>query len=184
MRAPSGRRGGWLSAYKRKQAMAPSPIGTQHVAVAPYTDFSNVAPPSSSMKLYVGSKPPPDRELAFDVVVLCAEEYQPTRMTFRGELVHCPIPDDVLDKAQIRLTLDTAAKVVAAIASKQRVLVTCRAGLNRSALVAAMALAKLTRMTAPEIMIHLRAKRDPDCMFNPHFQSYLRRFVEGSRRGP
>jgi len=184
MKAPPGRRGGWLSAWKKKQAMAPSPMGTQHVQVPPYTDFSNVAPPGSSMKLYVGAKPPPDRELQFDVVVLCAAEYQPARMTFRGELVHCPIPDDALSKEEIRQVLNTSSLVAAAIAAKKRVLVTCRAGINRSALVAALALAKLTRMTPAQIMIHLREKRHPDCLFNTHFQTYLRRFVEGSRQIP
>jgi len=163
--------------------MAPSPLGTQHDQhMTAYTDFSNVAPPHSSMKLYVGSMPPLDRELAFDVVVLCAAEYQPDRVAFRGTILRCPIPDDALSKEEIRRALVTSSQVAAAIARRSRVLVTCRAGINRSALVASLAIARMTRMTAPQIMIHMRERRHPDCLFNTHFQTYLARFIEGSER--
>lgn len=163
--------------------MAPSPLGTQREIVAPpYTDFTNVAPPHSSLKLYVGSQPPFDRELAFDILVLCARELQPERLAFRGQVLRCPMPDDVLTKSEITTALVTSSQVAVALADKKRVLVTCHAGLNRSALVAGLALARVTRMTAPEIVLHLRSRRDPNCLFNPHFQAYLKRFVEGNAR--
>jgi protein-tyrosine phosphatase len=182
MQAPPGRRGGWLSAWKRKVAMAPSPIGTHHPSVTPYTDFSNVAPPSSSLKLYVGGRPPHDRELAFDTLVLCERHYQPERMVFRGTIVRCPIDDDVLSKQEIRQVLNTSSRVAADLRQGKRVLVACRAGINRSALVASLALAQMTRMTAPELVAHMKQRRHHDCLFNQHFQIYLHRFIEGSRR--
>lgn len=184
MKAPPGRRGGWLSAWKRKQAMAPSPIGTQRIEMPQYTDFSNVAPPGSSMKLYVGSAPPLDRALQFDAVVLCAAEYQPKPQAhaYAGTVIYCPVPDDALDKDEIRRVLHASSQVKVLLEQKRRVLVTCRAGINRSALVASLAIARMTRMTHPQILTHMRQKRHPDCLFNTHFQRYLERFIEGSER--
>lgn len=181
MKAPPGRRGGWLSAWKRKLNMAASPMGAPQGMQMTYTDFSNVAPPNSSLKLYVGSQPPFDRELGFDTLVLCARELQPERLGFKGAVVRCPLIDDTLSKEEIRLALNTSSRVVADLKQGKRVLVTCHAGLNRSALVAALAMAQMTRMSAGEIVMHLRQRRDPNCLFNKNFQIYLQRFIEGSR---
>lgn len=53
------------------------------------------------------------------------------------------------------------------------VLVHCQAGLNRSALVAALSL-MLNGMTADEAIQTLRTKRSPAVLCNPYFEKWLR----------
>jgi len=76
----------------------------------------------------------------------------------------------------------TAKSVGDALMHGKRVLVTCWAGLNRSALVAGMALARASsansnhRLTADEIIARIRQRR-PNSLYNLHFQEVLRRLV-------
>ena len=159
-KAPPGQRGGWLSAAKRK----------------PY-DATPVAP-----RLWVGSKPPLDRDLTnIDVVVLCAAEYQPERMAFHGAIWRCPIPDDVLDQAELRGVLATSTAVAKTIADGKRVLVTCQMGLNRSAFVTAFALHQLTTMSGDEIVTHIRKHRGSKALFNVWFVSKIKEIVGDGR---
>ncbi len=137
-------------------------------------DASNVA-----TRLWVGSEPPFDIDLPdFDMMVLCAQEIQPPLVAFHGEIVRCPIPDSALDIRQITRAVLVAKAVGDALLSGKRVLVTCAAGLNRSALVAGLALARASRMTADEIVQRMRTRRDPKALFNTHFQDILRRLVK------
>lgn len=171
--APAGQRGGWLSSLKRRQTMAPSPLGTQHPAPEVY-DASNVAP-----KLWVGAKPPVDRSYpTVDVIVLCAAEYQPEKFPhFDGRLVRAPIPDDALSSDELRRALAGGGQVADALTGGKRVLVTCAAGINRSALVAALGLGRVTKATADELITLMRLKRHKDCLYNPHFREILRKFT-------
>jgi protein-tyrosine phosphatase len=136
-------------------------------------DASNVA-----TRLWVGSRPPFDRDLpGFDLLVLCAQELQPQHLAFHGKVIRCPIPDGDLDHAELTRAVLAARAVGDALVVKQRVLVTCSAGLNRSALVAGLALARVTRLMPDEIIRLMRQKRDPHALFNVHFQEILRRLV-------
>ena len=136
-------------------------------------DASNVA-----TRLWVGSQPPFDHDLPdFDMLVLCAQEVQPSQVAFHGVIVRCPIPDSALDIRQVHRAVLAAKTVGDALLSGNRVLVTCAAGLNRSALVAGLALARASRMTADEIIQRMRTRRDPKALFNTHFQDILRRLV-------
>ena len=147
-KAPAGQRGGWLSAAKRK----------------PY-DATVVSP-----RLWIGAQPPLDKDLpGVNILVLCAAEVQPDQLAFRGAVWRCPIPDGELDAAQVRLVMQTAAAVAKAIVSGQRVLVTCRLGLNRSALIIALALHQLTTMSGQEIVEHIRRQRSQSALSNKHF---------------
>lgn len=147
-KAPAGQRGGWLSAAKRK----------------PY-DATVVSP-----RLWIGAKPPFDKDLpGVDILVLCAAEVQPDQLAFHGAVLRCPIPDAELDAAQVRLVLQTAVAVAKAIVSGQRVLVTCRMGLNRSALIVALALHQLTTMSGEQIVEHIRRQRSLSALSNKHF---------------
>lgn len=144
-------------------------------AISGYTDFSCVAP-----KLYVGSKPPFDVQLPqFDMLVLCAQELQPhaSAIAFTGMVLRCPIPDDHLNQAQVQLALTSSLFVAKAIRANKRVLVTCQAGINRSALVAALALGRLTKMKAESLITLMRQKRNAQCLYNEHFRTILRTFV-------
>jgi protein-tyrosine phosphatase len=73
--------------------------------------------------------------------------------------------------------------VATALASGRRVLVTCAAGLNRSALVASLGLGMVTRMSAGEIITLMRTKRSPLALHNKHFVDLIQRFA-GARSRP
>jgi protein-tyrosine phosphatase len=136
-------------------------------------DASNIA-----TRLWVGGRPPFDRDLPeFDLLVLCAQELQPVHVEFHGRCLRCPIPDGQLDHQELTRAVLAAKEVGDALLSGNRVLVTCAAGLNRSALVAGMALARATTMTADQIIERIRQRRDPRALYNVHFQEILRRLV-------
>lgn len=167
--APAAQRGGWLSAEKRRRKMAGSATDK--------LDASQVF-----MRLWVGSQPPFDRDLPdFDMLVLCAQELQPAHVEFHGRVVRCPVPDGVLEPRQIARVLMTSRAVAQALAAGQRVLVTCQAGINRSALVASLALARVTRMSAEELVVLMRRARNPQALFNPHFREIIANLVGSGR---
>lgn len=159
-RAPAGQRGGWLSAAKRK----------------PY-DASVIAP-----RLWIGAKPPFDRDLPnIDLLVLCAAELQPERLAFHGKIVRCPIPDDVLNQKERKMVVMASVLVARAVAQGQRALVTCAAGMNRSALVVALTLGHLTTMDSSKVIEHIRKHRHPKALYNEHFQKLIHVIVADGR---
>lgn len=176
--APAAQRGGWLSAERRRRKMMAASVDEP-------LDISNITPPSPGSRsdgarrsLWVGSKPPFDRDLpAFDVLVLCARELQPEQLAFHGHVIRCPIPDDMLTSDQVRMVMGTARLVADCLVKRKNILVTCSQGINRSALVAALALAYVTRLTADDLIRIMRLRRNPNALFNRHFQGLLRQFV-------
>ncbi len=148
-------------------------------------DASNITPPKAGgdiagprRSLWVGGQPPFDRDLPeFDVLVLCARELQPERVAFHGYVIRCPIPDDVLSHAEVRTVLGTARLVADSLIARRHILVTCAHGLNRSALVASLALAHVTRLSADALIRIMRARRHPNALYNTHFQTLLRQFI-------
>lgn len=160
--------------------MAPSPLGTQHPQIVDVYDASHVWRQSNpNRSLWVGAKPPVDRSYPnIDMIVLCAREYQPQTLPhFKGPLVRVAIPDEALDTDELRRALAGGAAVAEALSKGKRVLVTCAAGINRSALVAGLALVRHTKMTADEIVKLMRERRHPDCLFNQHFVEVLKRYA-------
>lgn len=165
--------------------MAPSPAGTQHPQLTDVYDASNVYP-----KLWVGAAPPADRSYpGVQMIVLCAREYQPASFAhFSGQIVRVAIPDDALDTDELRRALSGGMTVGNALKDGKRVLVTCRAGINRSAMVAGLGLLHVTKnapggraMTPDDVIALMRSKRHADCLFNSHFRDYLRRFAATAR---
>ncbi len=129
-------------------------------------------------RLYVGGKPPFDRDLPeIDVLVLCAEEIQPQRPAFHGRVIHCPLPDAALDQPALVRALTTGRAVADELVAGKRVLVTCAMGINRSALVACLALGLVTEMTPQQLVANVRAKRNPKCLSNEHFVKILGRYL-------
>lgn len=166
--APAGQRGGWLSAYRRALARG-------HGATL---DASSVA-----RRLWIGAAPPFDRDLPdFDVLVLTALEHQPTEPAFHGVVVRCPLVDGPLAPPEITRALTCGKSVAKALADGRRVLVTCHAGRNRSALVAGLGLGLVTRMTADQIVELIRARRRQDALSNPYFVKILKTYVPGPTR--
>ncbi len=140
-------------------------------------DASNIV-----QRLWVGSKPKPEADLPkVDVLVLCAREIQPEMANFHGRVLRCPLNDAALSDGELRLTLHTATSVANALVTKQRVLVTCAMGLNRSALVAALALGRVSRLSADQIIALMR-KRRSGSLFNQHFVAILQRFIGAGRQ--
>jgi protein-tyrosine phosphatase len=166
--APATQKGGWLSAAKRRQATVSK------------VDASNVAP-----RLWVGGKVDPTAPLTkVSVLVLCAQEIQPTQLAFQGEVLRCPIPDSRLTLPEFQRAVATSSQVAHELAGGKTVLVTCAKGFNRSALVASMALGKITRLSADDLIALMRAKRSRYCLSNPHFRQILQRVVGAGRGAP
>jgi len=171
-RAPAARRGGWLSAEKRRRV--------RNNSADESLDASNVA-----RRLWVGSRPPFDRNLPeFDVLVLCAQEIQPAVMAFAGTVIRCPLPDNSLTQEETTMALIVGKSVAQHLARKHTVLVTCAAGRNRSALVAGLALGLVTQLSADQIVDLVRKRRMAACLSNKAFCDILQRYIGRGRRAP
>lgn len=138
--------------------------------------------------LYMGSAPTTGnivRALGFDVLVLCAEEYQLRSRNFPGVLVlHAPLDDDPTGVTPRDAdTMFAAGREVAKHMSQGRkVLVTCMAGRNRSGVVSALALYFLTGAPGVQIVRHIRRTRvgidGGASLTNPRFVELLRQLPE------
>jgi protein-tyrosine phosphatase len=151
----------------------PEKVDVSGMATTPKLDASNVA-----TRLWVGGRPPFERDLpGFDLLVLCARELQPDRIAFHGTVIRCPLRDDMLDHPELTRAVLSARAVGDALIAGKRALVTCSAGLNRSALVASLALTRVTRMTPDQIIAQIRQRRSPNALFNTYFQDVIRRLA-------
>lgn len=118
------------------------------------------------------------RKLGFAAVVLCAEEHQPPDDAFPGlDVVRVPF-DDALEPmsfqelAKIQRAADNVARRLRA---GQRVLVTCYAGRNRSGLVNALTLLRMTGAPPQMVIDRIRMRRGRNALSNPYFESLIRR---------
>jgi protein-tyrosine phosphatase len=114
--------------------------------------------------LWQGSKPRPGRGLAdagFDVLVLCAREYQPTEASFPGlVLINAPNDDHYfVTREDLDGAVNAASQVAEHVKAGRKVLVTCLAGINRSGLVVALALHKVFGYSGQTCINLVRAKR-------------------------
>lgn len=163
-KAPNTQKGGWLSAHKRRREVS--------------IDASQVAP-----RLWIGAAPPVDKDLTkVDLLVLCAREIQPERLAFHGHILRCPLPDAEITNAELHRALDASRRVAQALVSGDRALVTCAIGINRSALVAALALGRITTMGSQQIIDLIRQRRRADCLSNPYFVAEIDRLVGDGRK--
>ena len=117
-------------------------------------------------------------------------EYQPPAELFPGtEIIYAPL-DDAPGRSMYDAEVVTAARAADRVARRlhagRRVLVTCQMGLNRSALIAAIAMHDVFGMGADEIINRLRRARGSWSMSNPNFEKLLRVVVDvrggGGRR--
>jgi len=135
--------------------------------------------------LFVGSKPAPGRHEDIDVIVLAAEEYQPPADLFPGaEVIHAPIDDDPsrpIRQDEIVTATKAASRVASRLRAGRRVLASCAMGLNRSSLVAALAMHEVWGMGAEEIIERIRQARGELALSNPNFERLLRVVIEVRR---
>lgn len=138
--------------------------------------------------LFVGSKPAPGRYDGVDTIVLNAAEYQPPAHLFPGaEVIHAPIddaPGRAMTDQEIATATQAAARVARRLRAGRRVLSTCQMGLNRSSLVAAIAMHDVYGMSAEEIIERLRRARGSWALSNPNFEKLLRVIIDVKRDRP
>jgi protein-tyrosine phosphatase len=138
---------------------------------------SQVAP-----RLFVGSKPAFGRHADVDVIVLMAMEYQPAADLFPGaEVLHAPLDDDPrrpMRADEIAAATTMAARVARRLRAGRRVLCSCMMGLNRSSLVAAIAMHAVYGMDAVEIVARLRQARGAWALSNPNFEQLVRVVID------
>ncbi len=108
-----------------------------------------------------------------DMLVLCASEYQPQASEFPTvQVVHAPFDDDELTTDELSTALEASKRVAEAVTAGQRVWVTCLAGLNRSAFVAALAMRRLG--WEPDKAIEaIRDARGPIALSNLFFETVV-----------
>ena len=139
-------------------------------------DASEVVP-----GLYIGSKPAHGQH-PFDVIVLAAEEYQPHASRFPGsEVIYMPLDDAPLRGMrpdEIAGAVKAGQAVARHLRAGRRALVTCAMGLNRSSLVAAIAMHDVYGMSANEIITRIRRARGAWALSNPNFEKLLRVVID------
>lgn len=132
--------------------------------------------------LFVGSKPDPGRHACVDVIVLAAEEHQLSADLFPGaEVLHAPLDDDPsrsMRADEIGIAARAAARVARRLRAGKKVLCTCAMGLNRSSLVAALAMQDVWGMGADEIVARIRKARGMWALSNPNFEQLLRVVID------
>lgn len=124
--------------------------------------------------LWQGSYPGTGRAVAasgFKMLVLCAVELQePAELFPNVEVVHAPNYDDYenpLNQERLKIAVDAARRVAAAVGEGRKVLVTCRAGMNRSGLVSALALHFLNNWDGETCIRKVRQNRTEWKGFKP-----------------
>jgi len=133
--------------------------------------------------LYIGSQPPLGDILArqgFDVLVLCAEEYQPRSTNFPDltAVIHAPLDDARPTVEEIDTALKAAMNIADFHHHGKNILVTCIMGRNRSGLISALALHLITGRSAISCGRYVSDTRiDPigeHALNNQHFLALLR----------
>jgi protein-tyrosine phosphatase len=135
------------------------------------SSYHYVLPP----QLAQGSAPRPGTKLPFDVLVLCAEEYQPPSSAFPGvQVMHVPMDDSLRPTTEdIVRAIKAARRMKAALLQGQRILCTCWMGRNRSGLVNGIALVELGYPVG-QVIRRIKRARGVAALSNPAFTTLLR----------
>jgi len=120
----------------------------------------------------------------FKLIILAAEELQPRFLTSKlplanrrflsADKIYAPMKDTIFlsdkeIKEFIKKSKKAASRVVGGVLDGKNVLVTCKAGWNRSGLITALSLKKLTKQPAKKIIGHIRKRRSLFALSNPLF---------------
>jgi protein-tyrosine phosphatase len=108
---------------------------------------------------------------------LCAKEYQPPAEAFPGSrVIHAPFDDTMAPSDdELETAIGAALQVVRELRAGNRVLVTCRAGQNRSAFVAGLAMKRHWKLPPDKIITAIRAARH-SALNNYTFEILIKRF--------
>lgn len=113
----------------------------------------------------------------FEVIALCAEEYQPRSAAFGGvaKVYHCPFDDDQekpLAFATINMVKNVSALIARDLKHGARVYVSCNQGRNRSGLVTALVVRELLGTSGREAKAWVQVHR-ANALTNSIFTRYL-----------
>lgn len=134
--------------------------------------YSRITP-----QILVGPLPPTGgaiSDLASDVF-LCAKEYQPDQSCFHGiQVHHCPLIDEEepFTPEEFEQVKQNVTKAMEVIRSGGVCLFTCRAGLNRSVLLATLTAYNLG-LGVSDFISKVRLLRGPSAMSNKYFQQVI-----------
>lgn len=115
--------------------------------------------------LWMGSMPPVGRTLArsgFDVLVLCAYEHQPSEDCFPGiDVIRVHLDDNgrLPSKHHLYQAFELSNRLTSMIRGGQNCLVTCAQGRNRSGLVTALTLIRMTGCSGKEAVKAVKERR-------------------------
>jgi protein-tyrosine phosphatase len=126
--------------------------------------------------LWIGAEPPPDLKMLcpWQVVVFAAKEIQPRYLGRTDKLlIYAPLRDAVISSQEKQIAAEAGAEIAHLLTLEAKVLVTCAAGLNRSALIAALAMVTLG-VSPEDAMAEIRAARGAGALSNPSFVKFLR----------
>ena len=137
----------------------------------PRIDATRIAP-----RLHIGSFPPPGTRLpGVATLILCARELQPPPGAYgKGiEVIRAGFDDSERpDRATFTRAQAAASIVAERVRAGQRCLVTCALGRNRSGLVVALALHKLTGAPGAFCRRRVQGAR-PNALTNGAFAAFL-----------
>lgn len=141
-----------------------------------YTDWNWLTP-----ELAQGAYPDRSAFRHFDMIAYCAREMEPDTIAPHGrEQIVIALRDDPTEMSNDeRVSAMLAARRVATrLVSGRKVLVTCAAGVNRSGLVAGLAMVLAYEMNGDDAIARIRRKRKPENgmtpLSNPLFVDILR----------
>lgn len=145
-----------------------------------YNDFDAVGGAGRG-SLFVGAAPLPELAFTrtFDTIVFASKDFQPPAEQYPGvEIIRAPMADGELTPRQVEVAQAAAKAVAVRVAAGKTVLVTCVAGVNRSAFIAALALVMTTGKPGWWALNHIRARRQPRStammpLANSDFAGYL-----------
>lgn len=131
--------------------------------------------------LYLGGAP---RQCGtFDVVVLAAEELQ--NIPLKCKVIHAPLDDAVPTQNEVRTALQAARVIRRLRRQGAKVLVTCAQGINRSALIVALAL-MMEGESAKGAIHRIRTRRRRTHippLSNQAFVKVLRQYEKAKKQG-
>jgi hypothetical protein len=139
--------------------------------------------------LWQGSAPPSGPELrhsGFDVLVLAAMEIQPAATAFPGvDRARICLDDEKLTYPQLCEALVLSSRVARAISGGAKVLVTCAQGRNRSGLISALALMRLSGCDGSQAIRVVRQRRHSPfgrAMTNDSYNEVLTQIPRGVQK--
>ena len=135
-----------------------------------------------SKNLWVGGLPTDHAAVDknFDVLVLAAKQFQdvfPVHKFPNTKVIHAPMEDAKPSQAEKAIALKAGLEVLEHNRNGKKVLVTCAAGVNRSALIAGLAMV-IGGVEAEKAIKRIRTRRHPASgatpLFNKHFVKVLK----------